>query len=235
MNSIHPAPLKLSRQANWLIASRPWSGLPEPSAEELLRRGACLRGNSRLVRTGDGIAMLADANIDDTEDGAALAEERLALWLDNAPATARTDPELIEALLAERSLKFERKDEGWTVTGEQVADVTVRRGEGGCRVEGLLLELHAGDVSTQRVALAEFLCRAQERLRFVRAELSDSSALVVGWCDQPTLSSDLDYALGSMPRGLPATNRSGQVAGRCSTCPMLPRFRCGSRGRRRPR
>ena len=198
MNPIHQAPLKLSRQANWLVATRPWSDSPGPSAEELLRRGASLRGNSRLVRSGEGIAMVADVHIDDTEDGAALAEERLKLWLDGPPATACADAELIDALLAERGLTFERKGDAWSVTGEQVADVTVRRVEGGFRVEGLLLELDAGGISTQRVALAEFLCRAQEGLRFVRAELGDSSALVVGWCDQPTLSGDLDHALGSV-------------------------------------
>jgi hypothetical protein len=199
MSLIHHVPSrKLSREANWLVATRPWSDSSGPSAEELLRQGASLRGNSRLVRTGEGIARMADVYVDDTDDGAAQAEGRLALWFDGAPATVRPDAELVESLLAERGLKVERRDEAWIVSGEQVAGVTLRHVDGGCRVEGLLLELDVGVMSTQRMALAEFLCRAQEGLRFVRAELGDSSALVVAWCDLPTLSGDLDHALGGV-------------------------------------
>jgi hypothetical protein len=191
------APLKLVREANWWVATRPWSDSPVPTAEGLLRRQASLRGNSRLVRTSEGVAVMADVYIDETEDGAVLAEERVARWFDEAPATTRPDDELMEALLAERGLKVEKKEGAWAVTG-QVTDVTIRRAEGGFFVEVLLQELDAADAPPQRLALAEFLCLAQEHLRFARLELNEAAALVVAWCDERTLAFDLPHALGSV-------------------------------------
>ena len=76
--------------------------------------------------------------------------------------------------------------------------MTIRRAEGGFRVEGMLRELDAGDAPARRLALAEFLCLAQEHLRFAHVELNEASALVVAWCDEHTLALDFHHALGSV-------------------------------------
>ena len=197
MKPIRQSPLKLVREANWWVATRSWSDSSGLSAEELLRRRASLRGNSRLVRTSEGVAVMADIYIDETEDGTALAEERVARWFDENSTTTRPDDELMEALLAERGLNVEKKEGAWVVTG-QVTDLTIRNAEGGFRVEGLLRELDAADTPPGRLALAEFLCLAQEHLRFARVELNEASAIVVAWCDERKLALDLPHALGSV-------------------------------------
>lgn len=198
MNTICQAPVTLERQADWLVATRPWGGPAEAAAEELLRQGSLLLGNARLVRGGEGVTVIADVPIGDAEDDALRAEERLLRWLDGAAAEDRADVRLLESLLAERGLKFEKPAEAWIVSGEQVAAVTIRPAQGGFRVERLLLELEAVAEGTQRLALAEFLCRAHERLRFARCELSNSEVLVVSWCEASTLSVDITHALESV-------------------------------------
>ena len=201
MNRQHHSPAastQVQREAgDWLVATRAMPQLSVEPAEEILRRTAALPGNARIVRTAEGVVVLAEVYLDDSDPAVAMAGDRLTRWLDGTHVdTQRPSEELVESLLAERGLAAERRDDAWTVRLEEVADLIVRGVDGGLRIEAMLAEFVEDNGSSDaRPALAEFLCRAQIGLRFARAELTAYSALVAGWCDAATLAADLDRAL----------------------------------------
>jgi hypothetical protein len=197
MNSaVRAAPVTFSRHGDWLVATRPVGESPPMTAEERLRGGAALRGNLRYVQTRDATVIVADAYVEDADQAVERAVQRLSNWFEGTN-TVRPDVELIDALLAERELKFERLNEAWILAGGLAGDLTIRREKGGLRVESLLGAFDTPSRTTS-AALGEFLASVQQELRFVRLELRGASALAVAWCERDALACELDHALAGV-------------------------------------
>jgi hypothetical protein len=179
----------------WIRESQRRADLDGLTGRELLARAGELPGNARFARDESGVVQVWDT-----------CDE-----FDQPDNYQQLDDERIEALLAEFSSAFAKREERWVVppVEEHGVELAVESAADGVLVKAVLAD--TSDASAIALdALAEFLCRAHHGLRFVRAELSESQAYVIARAEAQRLESDLPHALR-------AVATAGRMLGREAT------------------
>lgn len=181
----------------WLTAVYRRVDLDGVAALQLLATD-CGPGNARNVRRADGVHCVVDLPCTDVEVEE-LTERigALAGRCSDAPAQS-VDEEELETVLSEIGLEWARREDRWVIpAGADRPDLTIEIVDGGARVTSRLLVLD--DTSSEaRHAIAEFLIRARDSVRFARFEITGDEVVAASCASTTRLEVELPHCLKAL-------------------------------------
>jgi hypothetical protein len=214
----------------WLTFCQPVPALEDAPGATLLHEASRWGGNLRYARTPAGVVLLGDVpGGDEATTWLDAGANQIRRWLTPADEQGPASDEEIETLLAEAVVPLTRRDHARVLapTSTLPLELRVRACPGGALVEATIADLV--DIDTQaREALAEFLCRAHGKTRFVRCVMDDRTALVVSHAHADNLDADLARSIDSVRAASHCLYREAQAllrppiaqAFRSSLCPI---------------
>jgi hypothetical protein len=201
--------------AQWVRLCQRRADLAHSSGRELLEQSVRQwPANVRLARDAAGVVLVADDYCDALDAEIGQAQARLLCWLHGEASVGEPplDGELFESVLLECAPLATLREDQWIVppSDECPVEITVRCNAGGVGVKAALVDLTEAQPAA-REAVAEFLCRGQHALRFVRAEIDDRSAWLTAHASADRLESDLAHALRAVAVGVRLLVREAQA------------------------